>query len=61
MKYFDIEARTVAEAIEKALEMLKVSRDDIEVQTLTEEKRGLFGMEGERNAKIRVKLKKKKA
>ena len=55
----EVEAKTVAEAIERALEILKVSSDDIDVQVLSEPKMGLFGMEGGKRAKIRVILKKK--
>lgn len=57
----EIEAKTVEEAIEKALGILKVAREDIEVQVLSEEKKGLFGMEGARRAKIRAVPKKKNA
>lgn len=59
MEPIEIEAKTVEEAIKKALEILKVSRESIEVQVLSEEKKGLYGMEGARRAKIRVALKNK--
>ena len=59
MEPIEIEAKTVEEAIKKALEILKVSRESIEVQVLSEEKKGLYGMEGARRAKIRVLLKNK--
>jgi len=48
---------TVEEAIKKALSDLKVSRDEIVVDVVNEEKRGLFGMEGAEPAKILVVLK----
>ena len=51
---------TVEEAIKKAAEIFNVSRDEISVKVVCEEKRGLFGMEGEKPAKIRVSLKAKK-
>ncbi|MBL7130330.1 MAG: Jag N-terminal domain-containing protein [Candidatus Omnitrophica bacterium] len=54
----EVEAKTVEEAIEKALEILNVAREEIKVQVLSEEKKGLFGMEGGKRAKIRVVLKK---
>ncbi|MBU0571876.1 MAG: Jag N-terminal domain-containing protein [Candidatus Omnitrophica bacterium] len=54
----EIEDRTVEGAIQKAMNALKVSRDDIKVKILKEEKRGLFGMEGAVRAKIRVTVKK---
>ncbi len=59
-KSIEAEGSTVEEAIKKAIEILGVSRDDITVKVVCEEKRGLFGMEGEKPAKIRVTLKAKK-
>lgn len=59
-KSIEVEGGTVEEAIRKAIESLNVSRDDIVVKVMCEEKRGLFGMEGEKPAKIRVTLKEKK-
>ena len=56
----EVEGNTVEEAIKKATDILNVSRDDISVKVVCEEKRGLFGMEGEKPAKIRVTLKAKK-
>ena len=49
---------TVEEAIQKALKELGVSRDSVVVKVVSEEKKGLFGMEGEKPAKIIVSLKK---
>lgn len=57
-KSLEIEGSTVEEAIKKATEILGVSRDEIVVRVVCEEKRGLFGMEGEKPAKIKVSLKK---
>ena len=48
---------TVEEAIQKALKELGVSRDRVVVKVVSEEKKGLFGMEGEKPAKIIVSLK----
>ena len=59
-KSIEVEGSTVEEAIKKAAEIFNVSRDDISVKVACEEKRGLFGMEGEKPAKIRVSLKAKK-
>ena len=56
----EVEGATVEEAIKKALDLLKVSRDDIKVKVVCEEKKGLFGMEGAKRAKIRVQLKNRK-
>ena len=59
-KSIEVEGGTVEDAIKKALGLLKVSRDDIEVKVVCEEKRGLFGMEGAKPAKIKVSMKEKK-
>ena len=59
-KSIEVEEGTVEEAIKKAAEIFNVSRDEISVKVVCEEKRGLFGMEGEKPAKIRVSLKAKK-
>lgn len=56
----EAEGRTPEEAIEKALAVLQVSRKEVRVKILTEEKRGLFGMEGASPAKVRATLLKKK-
>lgn len=56
----EFEGRTVEEAIQKALEELGVSRDEIVVKVLSEEKKGLFGMKGAKQAKISVQLKNEK-
>ena len=57
LKSIEVEGGTVEEAIKKAAEIFNVSRDEISVKVVCEEKRGLFGMEGEKPAKIRVSLK----
>ncbi len=59
-KSIEVEGGTVEEAIKKAAEIFNVSRDEISVKVVCEEKRGLFGMEGEKPAKIWVSLKAKK-
>lgn len=56
MQDIEVEAKTVEEAIKRALKQLKVSRDEIRIKVLSEEKRGLFGMEGATPAKIRVSV-----
>ncbi len=56
-KTLEVEGRTVEEAIKKAIEILHVDRDAIEVKVVSEEKRGLFGMDGAKPAKIKVTLK----
>ena len=57
-KTFDFEGVTVEDAIKKALEVLEVTRDEINVKVVCEEQKGLFGMEGAKPAKIKVALKK---
>ena len=56
-KTIEVEGHTVEDAINKALNLLNVSRDSINVKIVCEEKKGLFGMEGEKPAKIIVSLK----
>jgi len=58
-KGIEVEGGTVEEAIEKALDILKVPRDEVDVKIVCEEQKGLFGMEGAKPAKIKVTLKEK--
>jgi spoIIIJ-associated protein len=60
-KNYEFEGSTVEEAIKNAISALNVSRETIKVKVLSEEQRGLFGMEGAKPAKIRVTIKEKKA
>ena len=55
-KSIEVEGSTVEDAIKKASEILGVSRDEIAVKVVCEEKKGLFGMEGEKPAKIKVTI-----
>lgn len=55
----EVEGNTVADAIAKALDILKINKDELEIKILCEEKKGLFGMEGAKKAKIKVSLKEK--
>ena len=55
----EVEGSTVEDAIQKAMELLGASREDIVVKIVCEEKKGLFGMEGAKTAKIKVSLKEK--
>ena len=59
LKSFEFEAPTVEEAIKKAVGELKVNRDEITIKIVCEEKKGLFGMEGAKPAKIKVSRKEK--
>ena len=54
---FEFEGSTVENAIKKALKSLKVTREKIDVKIVCEEKKGLFGMEGAKLAKIKVTIK----
>ena len=56
----EVEGKTPAEAIAKALVILGLTRKEVKVKILSEEQRGLFGMEGAQPAKVRVTLIKKK-
>lgn len=50
----EAEGATPAEAIKKALVILGLTKKEVKVKILSEENRGLFGMEGTRLAKVRV-------
>ncbi len=50
---------SVDDAVQKAIKELNVPRETLVVKVVSEEKKGLFGMEGEKPAKIIVSLKKK--
>lgn len=57
MKAVEKTARTVEDAIAEALIELDVRRGDVEVEVLDEGTRGLFGLLGGRDARVRVRLK----
>lgn len=57
----EFEGVDVEEAIKKALEYFSVSREDLNIKIVCEEKKGLFGMKGAKLAKIKVSLKNKQA
>ena len=57
LKNIEVEASTVEQAIKKALKLLNASRDDVVVKIVCEEKKGLFGMEGAKLAKVKITLK----
>jgi len=52
----EIEGCTVEEAIKKALKELKIPRNKVKIEVLSEEEKGLFGMPGARPAKVRVSI-----
>lgn len=50
----EVEGKTVEEAIKKALKELKLPRNRVKIEVLSEEEKGLFGMPGAKPAKVRV-------
>ena len=54
----EFEGSDVEDAINQAVNALKVSRKDLSVKVVCEEQKGLFGMNGAKSAKIKVKIKK---
>ncbi len=54
MKNVTIERATVEEAIKAALEELKAERNDVEIEVINEPSKGLFGLIGSKNAKVKV-------
>lgn len=58
MDSIEVQGRTSQEAIKIALKKLGVSRNRVKVEILSEEDKGLFGMKGARQARVKVSLKK---
>ena len=56
VKYIEVEGKTVEEAIKKALQELKLPRNCVKIESLSEEKKGLFGMAGAKPAKVRISV-----
>lgn len=56
VKSIEVEGATVEEAIAKALVELKLPRNRVQIESVAEEKKGLFGMPGAKPAKIRVSV-----
>jgi len=56
MVSIEVEGKTPEEAIQKALEVLDAPRDKVQVEILDEGSKGLFGMIGSKQAKIRATL-----
>jgi len=54
MRSIEQSGRTVDEAVQTALKALGVSRDEVEVEVLAQESRGLLGILGYSEAKVRV-------
>jgi len=53
----EFEGTTLDEAINKAVLSLGVPKSQLDIKIVCEEKRGLFGMQGAKAAKIKVKIK----
>jgi len=52
----EVEGRTTQEAIDVALNKLGVSKELVKIKILSEERKGLFGMKGARQAKVKVTI-----
>ena len=50
----EFEGNTLDEAINKAIQALGVPKNKLNIKIVCEEKRGLFGMQGAKPAKIKV-------
>lgn len=57
LKSIEAEGNTVEDAIKKAVEILNVPREKIVIKVVCEEKKGLFGMEGAKPAKVIATIK----
>ncbi len=52
----EVEGTSVEEAIRKALTQLRLARDKVKIEILSEGVKGLFGMPGAKPAKIRASI-----
>jgi len=57
IKSIEVEGKTTKEAINTALRRLRVEKDKVSIKILSEEHKGLFGMHGNKKAKVKVTLK----
>ena len=57
MSSIEIEAKTTEEAIQKACEHLHLSQEDLDIEILESRSAGIFGLVGNKKARIRVKIK----
>ncbi|MEA4846891.1 MAG: RNA-binding cell elongation regulator Jag/EloR [Clostridiaceae bacterium] len=53
-------AKTVEEAVQSALEELETDKDNVDIEVIEQPTKGIFGIIGSKNAKVRVTLKEKK-
>lgn len=58
MENFEFEGKSIEEALKLALGQLKVSKEKLSIEVLSEGAKGLFGMPGMKPARIRVSIKK---
>ena len=56
VRSIEVEGKTVEEAIKKGLKLLNVPKKFVRIKVVCEEKRGLFGMEGAKLAKVKLSL-----
>ncbi len=59
MKTFEIKGKTVHEAIQRVLHEYDLREDEVEVEVIEKEKKGLLGLIGAHDARVRIKLKEK--
>lgn len=52
----EIEGKTIQQAIKEALIKLNATEQEVTIEVLKEEQKGLFGMQGAESAKVRVTL-----
>jgi spoIIIJ-associated protein len=50
----EVEGKTLEEAVKKAVSLLNVPKEQVKIEILSEEQKGLFGMQGAKPAKIRA-------
>ena len=55
-KSIEVEGRNTREAINSALKALGVTKNRVKIQILAEEQKGLFGMKGASQAKVKVTI-----
>lgn len=55
-KSIEIEGKSVEEAIQMALKELNLPREQVKIEIISEEAKGLFGMAGAKPAKVRVSI-----
>jgi len=55
-KSVEVRGRNTQEAIDIGLKKLGVTKDKVRIKILSEERKGLFGMEGAKQAKVKVTI-----